>query len=216
MTNPRHLAPLCFALILVLAAASRAGTPELTAAGLLDVTGLAPDIVLDIRYATDNNFTRSAVYPVAACYLRADAAKRLAAVQADLRASGLGLKVFDCYRPFSIQKKFWALVPDERYVAKPVEENGRPAAGSKHNRGSAVDATLVDASGNELEMPTPFDDFSEKAHRGDAGASPKAQANVRLLEDAMARHGFIGLPTEWWHFDAEGWQSGGLLDVPLN
>jgi beta-N-acetylhexosaminidase/D-alanyl-D-alanine dipeptidase len=210
------LVPLCFALILILAAASRAGTPELAAAGLVDVTSLAPDIVLDIRYATDNNFTRAAVYPVAACYLRLDAAKRLAEVQAELRARGLGLKVFDCYRPFSIQKKFWALVPDERYVAKPVEENGRPAAGSKHNRGAAVDVTLVDASGNELEMPSPFDDFSEKAHRGNTGASPTAQTNERLLEEAMTKHGFTGLPTEWWHFDAEGWESDGLLDAPLN
>jgi len=216
MTNPRRLAPLCLALILIFAAATRAGTPELAAAGLVDVTGLAPDIVLDIRYATDNNFTRTAVYPAAACYLRQDAAKRLAAVQADLRASGLGLKVFDCYRPFSIQKKFWALVPDERYVAKPIEENGRPASGSKHNRGAAVDLTLVDASGVELEMPSPFDDFSEKAHRGNPGVSPKAQANSKLLEEAMTRHGFTGLPTEWWHFDADGWESGGLLDVPLN
>jgi beta-N-acetylhexosaminidase/D-alanyl-D-alanine dipeptidase len=216
MTRPRRFIPLCFALILLLAAASRAGTPELAAAGLLDVTTLAPGIVLDIRYATDNNFTGAAVYPLAACYLRADAAGRLAQVQADLRARGQGLKVFDCYRPFSIQKKFWALVPDERYVAKPVEDNGRPVAGSKHNRGAAVDATLVDASGRELEMPSGFDDFSEKAHRGYPGASPAAQANARLLEDAMARRGFTGLPTEWWHFDAAGWESDGLLDAPLN
>jgi D-alanyl-D-alanine dipeptidase len=91
-----------------------------------------------------------------------------------------------------------------------------PKKGSRHNRGAAVDATLVDAKGRELEMPTGFDDFSPKAHRGFAGASPSAAADRRALEAAMRRRGFTGLATEWWHFDAEGFGRYPVLDVPLD
>ena len=185
-------------------------------AGLVDVTKLDPSIVLDIRYATADNFTGQPVYPAAKCFLRHDVAQRVAAAQASLKAQGLGLKVFDCYRPFSIQKKFWALVPNEDYVAKPVEQYGRPAQGSKHNRGAAVDLTLIDAAGRELVMPTGFDDFSEKAGRSYAGNSPEAQANMKKLEAAMAAQGFTPLPSEWWHFDGPGWQAYDLLDAPID
>ena len=213
----RAVALLALFLALSLPAAARTAgpaTPE--AAGLVDVTTVVPDIRLDIRYATPDNFTHVAVYPAARCYLRTDVAKRLARVQADLEKQGLGLKVFDCYRPFSIQKKFWALVPNEDWVAKPVEKNGKPASGSKHNRGAAVDLTLVDAAGQALPMPSGFDDFTEKARRDYAGGDPAARANAKRLEAAMAREGFEPLPTEWWHFDGPGWQGYELLDVPFN
>ena len=194
-----------------------AGAPATPAeAGLVDITAVAPDVKLDIRYATPDNFSHTAVYPAPRCFLRADVAKRLVAVQADLKAQGLGLKVYDCYRPFSIQKKFWALVPNEDWVAKPVEKDGKPVSGSKHNRGAAVDLTLVDASGQELPMPSGFDDFTEKARRDYAGGDPAARANSKRLEAAMAKAGFDPLPTEWWHFDGPGWQGYELLDVPIN
>lgn len=213
----RSLTLLALFLALSLPAAVRAAgpaTPE--AAGLVDITTVAPDIRLDIRYATPDNFTHVAVYPAARCYLRTDVAKRLSRVQADLEKQGLGLKVFDCYRPFSIQKKFWALVPNEDWVAKPVEKNGKPASGSKHNRGAAVDLTLVDAAGKALPMPSGFDDFTEKARRDYAGGDPAARANAKRLEAAMAKEGFEPLPSEWWHFDGPGWQGYELLDVPIN
>lgn len=194
--------------------ASIPGTPA--EAGLVDITAVAPDIKLDIRYATPDNFTHVAVYPAPRCFLRADVAKRLVAAQAELKGQGLGLKVYDCYRPFSIQKKFWALVPNEDWVAKPVEKDGKPASGSKHNRGAAVDLTLVDAAGNELPMPSGFDDFTEKARRDYAGGDPAARANAKRLEAAMAKAGFDPLPSEWWHFDGPGWQGYELLDVPIN
>ncbi len=181
---------------------------------LVDVATLDPTIRLELRYATADNFTGVAVYPTARCLLRRDAAERLARVQRRLRADGLGLLVWDCYRPFAVQERFWTLVPDERYVARPVRRDGRPVSGSKHNRGAAVDVTLVDATGRPLEMPTAFDDFSARAHRG-APASPAATANAARLEAAMAAEGFAPLPTEWWHFDAPGWQADELLDVPL-
>lgn len=175
---------------------------------LVDVLELEPSIRVDIRYATPENFTGKVLYPVNRCLLRRPVAERLAGVQRALRGRGLALKVWDCYRPLSIQRELWALVPDPRYVADPVK-------GSRHNRGAAVDLTLVDGSGAELEMPTGYDDFSERAHRGHAGASPRAAANSALLESALARAGFAGLATEWWHFDADGWREYPLEDVPL-
>ena len=203
------------AAMLMLASACAARAPRPLAPDLVDITTVDPTIRLDLRYATPDNFTGVAVYPVARCLLRRDAAERLARVQRRLQADGFGLLVWDCYRPLGVQERFWALVPDERYVARPQRENGRPVAGSKHNRGAAVDVTLVDATGRPLEMPTGFDDFSERAHRGAANVKPAARANAARLESAMTAEGFQPLPSEWWHFDAPGWQGYELLDVPL-
>ncbi|MBI3542429.1 MAG: M15 family metallopeptidase [Deltaproteobacteria bacterium] len=184
-------------------------------ADFLEPARLDGSIALDLRYATKNNFTHKKVYPSARCLLRAEVAEALARVQRKLRDRGLGLKLWDCYRPFSVQKKFWLLVPDERYVARPVERNGKPHEGSKHNRGAAVDLTLVDAKGNELEMPTAFDDFSERAHRNSKQAGARALENAKLLEGAMVAEGFVPLATEWWHFDYQGWEKYPLSDQPL-
>jgi D-alanyl-D-alanine dipeptidase len=176
---------------------------------LVDIRQVNPHIRLDIRYATVNNFTHTRVYDEARCFLRADVAQRLSAVERDLEREGLALKVYDCYRPLSVQKKFWALVPDERYVAN-------PAKGSRHNRGAAVDLTLVTPDGREVAMPTPYDDFTEKAHRDAKDVPSEAVRNRQILERAMVRHGFIPLPTEWWHFDGPGWESYPVLDVPFS
>jgi len=215
---PRRLTPwfLVLALVSFAPAVRAAGPSTPEEAGLVDITKVAPGIRLDIRYATPNNFTHVAVYPAARCFLRAPVAKRLAKVQADLEKQGLGLKVYDCYRPFSIQKKFWSLVPNEDWVAKPVEKDGKPVTGSKHNRGAAVDLTLVDKAGNEVPMPSGFDDFTEKARRDYTGGDPAARANAKRLEAAMAKEGFEPLPSEWWHFDGPGWKDDDLLDVPFN
>jgi beta-N-acetylhexosaminidase/D-alanyl-D-alanine dipeptidase len=183
---------------------------------LVDVRQWIPEIAQDIRYATTNNFTRVAVYPTARCLLRFAVVKRLVRVQRALEKRGLGLKVWDCYRPFSVQEKFFAIVSDEKYVARPVRKNGQPVSGSKHNRGAAVDITLIDAkTGQERTMPTGYDDFSEKAHRDYAGATPEQKRNRELLQQAMVKEGFEPLPTEWWHFDGPGWQKYPLSDEPL-
>jgi D-alanyl-D-alanine dipeptidase len=177
---------------------------------LVDVLTKIPNIVLDIRYATKNNFTRSIVYPQAKCYLRRNAAQALKKVQTELEKKHLGLKIFDAYRPYSAQQIFWNLCPDPRYVAD-------PAKGSKHNRGSAVDLTLVDLkTKKELEMPSAFDDFTEKAHRTYNTMSPTAAKNCKLLEDCMVKYGFVPFATEWWHFDFKTWEQFDLLDVPFN
>ena len=183
-----------------------ASSPLPDDARLIDIRKLNPKIVLDIRYATENNFLKRKVYPVARCVLRGAAARRLSQVQQDLEKKGVGLKVYDCYRPLSVQKLMWQIKPDSNFVANPVK-------GSRHNRGAAVDLTLVDRNGKELEMPTGFDDFTVKAHRNYKGASAQAKKNSKLLEDTMKKYGFIPLPTEWWHFDAPGWDKYVILDV---
>jgi len=206
------------AVVVVLAACTRpvAAPP---AAGveppLVDVATAVPGIRLDLRYATPDNFTGTTVYPAARCLLRAPVAAALARVQARLAPDGLGLMVWDCYRPFAVQQQFWALVPDERYVARPVVRNGAPVEGSRHNRGAAVDLTLVDAAGRPLPMPTAFDDFSVRAHRDATTWTPEERRNAELLERAMTAEGFAPLPTEWWHYDGPGWERYALLDVPL-
>lgn len=177
-------------------------------ARLIDILSVNNKIALDIRYATENNFLKRKLYPVARCVLRGAAVKPLSQVQDDLAKQGLGLKVYDCYRPLSIQKQMWAVLPDSNYVAN-------PAKGSRHNRGAAVDLTLVDRNGKELEMPSGFDDFTERAHRDYTDASPQALKNRQRLEDAMKKYGFIPLATEWWHFDAPGWEKFSVLDVPF-
>lgn len=160
---------------------------------------LGTQIRLDIRYASTRNFTGQAVYSDARCRLRRSVAQRLVRVQAALSAQGLALKIFDCYRPLSVQRKFWRLVPDPRYVADPKQ-------GSRHNRGAAVDLTLVTSAGDQVAMPTDFDDFSHKAHRNFSQLPAAAIRNRGLLQVAMEREGFIPLPTEWWHFDAPDWR----------
>ncbi len=185
------------------------------AATLVDIATVEPGIQLDIRYATADNFTGKVIYPRARCLLRRAVAERLAAVHRALRRDGLGLRVWDCYRPFSAQKLLWERVPDGRYVARPVERGGVPVEGSKHNRGAAVDLTLVDADGAPLEMPTGYDDFTPAAHRATLGGSEAARANARRLEQAMVAEGFEPLATEWWHFDGPGWQEYPLSDQPL-
>jgi D-alanyl-D-alanine dipeptidase len=199
--------PAILAVAILAQCASGAVTPT-PGPALVDLTTVAPTVRLDLRYATPNNFTGRALYPVARCLLRPAVAARLARVQSALASRHLGLKVYDCYRPLSVQRLMWTLVPDERYVAD-------PAKGSRHNRGAAVDVTLVRADGEELAMPTPFDDFSERARVDYVPLPAEVGANRALLQRAMRDAGFEPLPTEWWHFDAPDWQSFDVLDVPL-
>lgn len=175
---------------------------------LVELKSISPNIRLDVRYATPHNFTRKAVYISPRVFLVEATAKRLHRVQVALEKQGLGLKIYDGYRPLSVQKIFWSLVPNTSYVAD-------PAKGSMHNRGTAVDVTLVDAYGQELAMPTPFDEFTEKAHRCYCGCSSEERLNRDLLEGVMQAEGFIPYPEEWWHFDDPDWENYPLLDVPF-
>ena len=180
---------------------------------IVDVMSMAGDLMyFDIRYATTNNFTGKKVYPEARCYLRRDAARALlkaAATARSISSQQFGICAHDCYRPLSVQKIFWGILPDERYVAN-------PAKGSRHNRAMAVDVYPCDYSGKPLPAPTPYDDFSEKAHRTYTGAGKEATGNSRLLESIMADAGFVGMPTEWWHYDYSGWEKAPVLDQPFS
>jgi D-alanyl-D-alanine dipeptidase len=175
---------------------------------LVDMHAIAPSIRLDLRYATTNNFTHQKLYAEARCLFRPQVAARLAKVQNDLKAMGLGLKVYDCYRPLSVQKRMWELVPDANYVADPKQ-------GSRHNRGSAVDLTLVDATGKELPMPSTFDEFSPKSHLDYQGGSLASRQNRSILQNAMEKRGFLPYGQEWWHFDDPNWRNYPVLDLPL-
>lgn len=175
---------------------------------LVELIQVSPRIQLDIRYASSNNFAGRAVYPSSRCFLLRQAAERLHRVQLALEKKGLGLKVYDGYRPLSVQKIFWSMVPDPRYVADPAE-------GSRHNRGASVDLTLVGADGRELLMPTEFDDFTEKAAHAYQGGPKEALKNRALLDQAMKAEGFIPIDSEWWHYDDPDWKNFPILDIPI-
>lgn len=176
---------------------------------LVEVKKVVPTAQLDLRYATTNNFTHQKVYRSSRCFLTRGTAEKLKAVALDLQHEGLGLKIYDGYRPLAVQKRVWALVPDERYVADPKK-------GSRHNRGAAVDLTLVNLeTGKELTMPTGFDDFSERAHRDYDRLPQPVLENRRKLQESMEARGFIGMPTEWWHFDDTNWQKYPILDISI-
>ncbi len=167
---------------------------------LVDIQSVIPGIQVDLKYATADNFTGQVVYHFHHCLLIKEAALRLRNVQTELETMGLGLKIWDGFRPVAAQWKFWELIPDERYVSDPRK-------GGRHTRGTAVDLTLITKEGQELPMPSAFDDFSEKAHRNYWGATEEAIKNRELLQNVMEKHGFVGLPTEWWHFDLIGWEN---------
>jgi len=161
---------------------------------LVDIKRAIPGLVIDLRYATNNNFTHTILYRHPQVYLRSAPAGALGQVQYELHKKGLALKVYDAFRPFSTTCKIWHLVPDRRYAANPRK-------GSNHNRGLAVDVTIVDLkTGKELDMGTPFDNFTDTAHHAFTALPAQVLANRKLLKGIMWRHGFGMVPTEWWHY----------------
>ncbi|APF17406.1 D-alanyl-D-alanine dipeptidase [Caldithrix abyssi DSM 13497] len=179
-------------------------TPE-----FVDIQKMNPSIILDIRYATSNNFLHRAVYDQARCFLVKEAALKLNEVQKELQTLGLGLKIFDAYRPLSVQKAMWQIMPDARYVAN-------PAKGSRHNRGCAVDLTLVDSTGKELPMPTEYDDFTKRAHHNYMKLPASIRLNRWILKTVMEKHGFKPISSEWWHYDMVGWQKYPVMDLSFS
>jgi len=180
-----------------------------TPVDMVDISKLDSTIIIDLKYATADNFLNDTLYSANICLLRKPVAERLVQVHKTLRKRGLGLKVWDGYRPLSVQKKMWKKLPDPKFVANPER-------GSNHNRGAAVDVTLVDLQGNELEMPTYFDDFSEKASIHYTKISDEAKKNREILQDAMKRFGFMPINSEWWHFNDKDIKKYSVMDIPLN
>ncbi len=158
-------------------------------------------------YATTHNFTHQVLYKHPQAYLRLPAALALKKVADTLKTIGYGIKLFDAYRPYSVTQKMWTIVPDDNYAAD-------PAKGSGHNRGIAVDLTLIDLkTGQELAMPTPFDNFSDTAHHSFMNLSKTVLQNRALLKNTMEQYGFIALPTEWWHYSLPNSKEYDLLDL---
>ena len=161
----------------------------------VNIKTLSPEILLDMKYATVDNFLGQVVYDCAECYLRKATAQALVAAQKDFVARGYSLKLFDCYRPLSVQKKMWKILPGTHYVAN-------PAKGSKHNRGAAVDLTLVEiATGKEVDMGTPFDTFSPKAHHSYTDLPKEVLVHRQLLREVLGKHNFKPIFSEWWHYE---------------
>ncbi len=169
-----------------------------------------PGIHADLRYAAVNNFTGQQVYSFSQPYLRCGTARKLAAVQTELEEQGLSLKIWDAFRPVSAQYQLWEAYPDAAYVADPNSTY------SAHSRGNTVDLTLVDASGQELEMPSDYDEFSALADRNYSDCSREAAKNAQLLQSLMEKHGFTGYSKEWWHFtDTDSYPVEKIFDPAL-
>ncbi|HEX7680800.1 MAG TPA: M15 family metallopeptidase [Thermoanaerobaculia bacterium] len=167
------------------------------------------DIPRDVRYATTNNFMHAKLCPVSKVFLRRPAAIALHDVERELARDGLGLKIFDGYRPYRVTVRMWKPIHNPDFVAD-------PAKGSRHNRGAAVDLTLIDLrTGRELSMPTGYDDFTPRARQDFNDLPHDVLVNRARLREAMRGHGFDPLPSEWWHFDFRGWEKFELLDLPL-
>ena len=155
---------------------------------------LSADFVYELKYATPDNFLKQAVYDCGECYLRKSTAEALVKANEAFKQLGYRIKLFDCYRPLSVQKKMWKILPGTHYVAN-------PAKGSKHNRGAAVDLTLVDAEGKELNMGTPFDFFGKEAHHTYTQHSKEVLENRKLLKETLDKYNFKSIYSEWWHYE---------------
>ena len=206
---------LALLLILSFQAVAQDGSPKESnkrEAHLIELITLDPTIKLDIRYATDNNFVGKTVYPEARAFLQKPAAKAVVKVHNELKKQGLGLVIFDGYRPWSITKLFWEVTPAEKrmFVAD-------PARGSKHNRGCAVDLSMYELkTGKLVEMPTDFDEFSERASPNYSGGTVEQRANRDLLRKLMEDEGFIVNANEWWHFDCKDWEKYAIYDISFD
>lgn len=176
---------------------------------LLELKKYIPGLKLDIRYASKNNFTGQAVYRQARAFARRPVTESLRNVQIELNKSGLGLKIFDAYRPYTVTRKFFEIASDKNFVANPKD-------GSRHNRGCAIDLTLINLkTGKELAMPTPYDSFAPEAASDFNDLPMDVIKNRDLLRTVMEKNNFRVLNNEWWHFDFIGWRNFELMDIPF-
>ena len=176
---------------------------------LVDIKKAVPGVVLDIRYATKNNFMKQVMYPSARAFARKPVVEQLKKIQAELKKKGYGLKIFDAYRPYTITVAFYQKASDKNFVA-------HPKSGSKHNRGCAVDLSIIDLkTGKDVPMPTPYDSFSKAAAADYQDLPPAIKKNRDFLIGVMEKHGFRVMYNEWWHYDFRGWEKYELMDIPF-
>ena len=174
---------------------------------LIDLEKFVPGLVMDIRYATTNNFTHEKIYNMAKAYARRPVAEALKKVQEELKPQGLGIKMFDAYRPYKATIKFYEVYRDTTYVASPYR-------GSRHNRGCALDLAVIDLkTGEELKMPTEYDSFKKEAWPSTPVSDPLIRRNRQLLIDIMTKYGFRVNGSEWWHYDFKGWKNFEVMDI---
>jgi D-alanyl-D-alanine dipeptidase len=184
-----------------------AGNPQKE---LINLQTFIPNIVLDIRYATENNFTGEKIYDLDRAYARKPVAEALRRAQQEFAKKGVGIKVYDAYRPYKATIKFYEVYRDTTYVASPYR-------GSRHNRGCAIDMTLINlTTGEELQMPTEFDSFKKEAWPTTPVADPIIKKNRDLIIRVMEANGFKVNASEWWHFDFVGWQKYEVLDIDFD
>ena len=178
---------------------------------MVDIKNHIPGLILDLRYAGTDNFMNQELYPpITTTYLRRPAADSLAIIQKKLNESGLGLKIFDAYRPYSVTEKMWVPVQDDRYAANPKN-------GSGHNRGIAVDLTIINLNTKEeLNLGTGFDNFSDTAHHDFTNLPEEVLQNRLLLKTVMEQHGFNALDTEWWHYSLPNAKEFDLLNIKFD
>lgn len=173
---------------------SIAPQPQASDTTFVKLKDYSSDFAYEMKYATDDNFLKAQVYDCAECYLRLKTVKALIMVNKTFLKKGYRIKLFDCYRPLDIQKKMWAIVPNPQYVAN-------PAKGSIHNRGGAVDITIVDVNGKELDMGTPFDFFGPEAGHNFNQVSKEVKKNRAFLKSIMTAKYFNSFDSEWWHYN---------------
>jgi len=176
---------------------------------LIEIKKAIPSILLEIRYATKNNFMQQVMYKQARAFARKPVVAQLKKIQAILNKKGYGLRIFDAYRPYAITVAFYNKASDKNFVAN-------PSKGSKHNRGCAVDLTIVDLkTGKDIPMPTPYDSFAPEAAPHFNDLPPAIIKNRDFLINTMQANGFRVIYNEWWHFDFIGWQEYDLMDIPF-
>lgn len=173
---------------------------------LVEVQPIQQSLLIELRYATNRNFTGHTLYFGALCILHKGTAEKLLAANSELQKQGYRLKIWDAYRPLSVQRALWKRYPKGGFVAD-------PRVGSLHNRAAAVDVTLVDSHGKEVAMPSGFDDFSPRASIDYRGGSAAARKNRELLGTVMRRHGFRRIHKEWWHFNDSEAKKYRVLDI---
>ncbi|RKS03244.1 M15 family metallopeptidase [Flavobacterium sp. 102] len=169
-------------------------TKETNDNAFVNLKNYSNDFVFEMKYATSDNFLKEKVYPCGECFLRVKTVKSLLEANKTFLAKGFKIKLYDCYRPIAIQKKMWQIVPNPTYVANPKK-------GSIHNKGGAVDITLVDSLGIELNMGTLFDFFGEEASHNYLNLSEEILANRKFLKEIMLQHNFKSFDSEWWHYN---------------
>jgi len=181
-------------------------------ADLVELITLDKTLKLDVRYARADNFVGKAVYSEARAFMQRPAAEALLKVHRKLKKRNLGLVIFDGYRPWSVTKLFWEVTPEDKrkFVAN-------PQTGSRHNRGCAVDLSMFDLrSGKLAEMPTDYDDFTDKASPNYDGATEAQKKNRDLLRRMMEAEGFTVNKNEWWHFDYKDWENYAIYDIAFS